>query len=212
MYRKRGRYQSAANFYERTRKAAPERADILNNEAAVYVKMDRPQQANKLLEQAVEINPNSSAIRFNQALNALHQGDLTKAKQYKNTLETMGAQKTLPHIVQGLIEAKQENWRAAEEAFDKAHTDRSQNPFAALNHGIALAKLKQYRKAEDSIRDAISIDPSLPASHRALGLLYCKLGLFEEALNILQISLQLDPSQEDLRQITNQIQRWIDET
>ncbi|MDP8243154.1 MAG: tetratricopeptide repeat protein [Candidatus Hinthialibacter antarcticus] len=211
LYIDRRRYDDAAQMLNRAHRAAPERVDITNNQAAALLYASRTDEAAALLESAIEQDGQNVTLFYNRGAAALHKGDLQTAESYYRRLNSIAPSTGERHFLDGLIKMQKDDWSAAAESLGTARSTLPSNPYIAMNYGIALARLNRPNEAEAQLREAIALDARLAPAYRALGVLFGDRGLYSQSYKLLQMSSQLDSDQPGLQEAIQRVQGWIEQ-
>lgn len=188
-----GDLEQARRLYERALALAPERPSVMNNLAAVCLKLEKYAEAKRLCERILETNPEDEVallnlgncqIKLNSAEEALvsYENALKIKPDYADAISNRG---------NALLELKRLDEALA--SYDRALAIKPDYADALYNRGNALLELKRPEEALASYDRALAIKPDYAEALYNRGNAFLRLRRLEEALASYNRALAIKP-------------------
>jgi tetratricopeptide (TPR) repeat protein len=186
-----GQFSRAAEILERANKFRD--AEALTDLGGVYLRQDRLNEAQTVLQKAIEINPDLPAAHNVLGLALLRKGELNNANsEFRESIRIQPdfseAQSNLGNLLAGEGDLKQAVFH-----FKKAIAGDPENVDAHYNLGQALAAQGSFRDALVEMQTAVRLSPKSAKLHGDLGRLLTMLGRTEEAQQHYFRALEIEP-------------------
>ena len=137
----------------------------------------------------------------------IERGDLKSAQYDMKTAKGMEPNNPLVWHLDGILQARLENFEAAIESFEKSRSlgaeDNFENNFYT---GYAYMRLKKYEEALPYLDKAIEFNDSVALVHFTKAWCLAHLNRTEEAITAVKKSLELDPNDKDAKQLLDALQ------
>ena len=132
---------------------------VLTNLGSVYLQQGRNDDARRVLDRALRINPDLSDATAFLGLLASREGDLVRAESLFRSAINMQPDFAVPHNDLASILARKGKYPEAEFHFSKAVEGDPTDPQVRHNYGILLAKTGPIDKALTQLKEAVRLDP-----------------------------------------------------
>jgi tetratricopeptide (TPR) repeat protein len=156
VYLRMNEFEKALKCLEKAQKLAPQNIERILNIADIHFEMGQVEQSQQVLQQAIDIDPDSAAVKERQAQHAIEQGHLEQAGAIMNDLPVI----------------------------DNVIRDMNNRAVAYAKNGRYADSIRLYQdtirvipKHEEDIKKAVTYN---------LCLSYVKYGELENALNVVQ--------------------------
>jgi Tfp pilus assembly protein PilF len=154
---------------------------VLTNLGSVYLQQGRNDDARRVLDRALTINPDLPDATAFLGLLALREGDTVRAESLFRSAINMQPDFAVPHNDLASILAREGKYPEAEFHFSKAVEDDPANPQVRHNYGILLAKIGPMDKALTQLKEAVRLDPRSAPFHLDLGNALVRVGFDAQA-------------------------------
>ncbi|HAH05897.1 MAG TPA: hypothetical protein DCM05_05095 [Elusimicrobia bacterium] len=126
-------------------KEAPLLADALNNQGVSMADLDRADEALRLFERALKIDPTHPGAAYNQGMLRVLTGKTTEAELISRLGEIKKAHSKdwAPGYLLGLVHLRRRDWGSAAKALDEALSSSHRNPFV-----LAAQKRVEEKRAD----------------------------------------------------------------
>jgi len=195
-----GRLEDAAHELERLLERYPESTAVINNLSVAYKRMNRTEDARRLLQGALDGGSNHPTVHVSLARVLMGQGRLQEALGHADSAINLAPMLGPAYFARGVILVRLQNHTDALQAFREATQRDSGGPEAYMNIGRLLVHLKRFGEAEDALRIAIAIAPQSAAARVELAVAYQRQGRLVEAAESLEKAVELDPEYEAARE------------
>lgn len=186
-------FQEALKNYQLSIAIAPSSVTFLN-QSGVYLYLDRNTEAIVSCEQALQLNPASSAARLNLSivLERLNRDQealkiIKQAQNYKPVLAEL-------FLVSAKIYLKSANRNAALEAFEKALNINNSLPPGWFQKGVCYTQMGKLSEAIASFSKAIELSPNYYQAYYCLGNSYNQIKKYEQAISHYQKATAIKPA------------------
>ena len=166
----------------------------LNLLGMICVNTGRPEQAVKLITQALEINPADAQAQGNLGLAYQRMGNLKLAEScFRKSIELGGKNRT---IFNSLGNVLRESGRASEavQVYESTLKVDGNYPECWSNLSQALVELGEFGAAFKAVSRALQIDPSLAEAHNQMAEIYRNIFKYDLAISAYKKSLELRPT------------------
>lgn len=168
------------------------------NSARAYVTLglmaaddNKPNQARKYLEKAVQINPDFAQAHYQLGMMALYGRDFkTAERQFKQTIVLDPFNDQACNNL-GLVYLYTKRPKEAEKMYKKALSLNPSYPDAHVNLGNLYVASKKLDQAIDEYVKALAIDPKFGAAYSNMGGAYALKGDWTEAITAVDRALEL---------------------
>ena len=171
-----GGSEPAAETFEEVLRADPENVTVMNNLAGTYVRLNRIEEAEKLLKRALKMEPDKYSTHVNMANIAVMKGQLDEALAFADTAVELAPRNGLTHRARASVLFRLGRLK---EAYQSAETVTRLNPSDIGAHqqcaDLAL-RLKDFELAIRHFGHTLEHDPKqvdalvgLARAHWALG-------------------------------------------
>jgi tetratricopeptide (TPR) repeat protein len=166
----------------------------LNLLGMICVNTGRPEEAVKLITQALEINPADAQAQGNLGLAYQRMGNLKLAESYFRKSIEIGCKTRTIFISLGNI--LRESGRASEavRVYESTLKVDGNYPECWTSLSQALVELGEFERAYQAVSRALQIDSSLPEAHNQIGEVYRKTSKYDLAISAYKTSLELCPT------------------
>ena len=189
---KLGAYQEAETFLKDKLKISKDNPEFLNVLAYIKILKGHNEDAIKILQQLLKINPNFIRGWFN--LGSAQQ----ISKKYEEALVSYGKVISLKPdhaealVNRGIAFTQLKKYKSALIDHEKAIEIKGNYYEAWLNCGIALKGLQRFKEALNSYKKAIKLKPNFYAGWLNQGTAYVKLRKFDDALRAYKKAYELN--------------------
>lgn len=187
---------------------APKEAKKAYEKATNALKKNKPDEARKELERAVELYPRYAAAWFDLGfLNERTGQDEAALKAYEASLKA-DAKFVKPYIQIAGMQVRLQKWQEASDTADRA---LKLNPFDYPNvylfHSVANYNLQKLDVAEKSAREGIKQDDlhRLPKLHHILGVILAQKSEYSDAADSMRSYLKFAPNARDANAVQGQL-------
>lgn len=197
-----GYWKNGLVLFERTLAVTRNNPLALNNLATALLERGEGDRAEKLLRDAVAVNPHYSDAHYNLGRIAETAGRNEEALSYYRTAAESAHGDPDPWINQAALLVKMGDYDASIAAATAALGVDPAAPMAYLNLGAAHAAANRPNEALAAYVSGLQADPSSAALHNNLANLLARLGTgeqLEKALHHFQQALRLDPAAAETR-------------
>lgn len=153
----------------------------------------RLQEAGRLYQQVLEIEPKSVEATYNLAWILKREGKLDEAVHYYRRAIKLQPDLAAAYNNLGNILKEQEKWQAAGECYRQAIKIQPDYLEAYNNLGNTLTEQGKLSEAVQSYRQALEIAPNFATAYNGLGIALKEQGNLQEAIAAYQQSLKLKP-------------------
>jgi tetratricopeptide (TPR) repeat protein len=142
---------------------------VLTNLGSVYLQQGRLDDAKRVLERALTINPDLPDATVFLGLQASRKGDAVRAESLFRSAINMQPDFSEPHNNLASILARQGKYPEAEFHFSKAVEGNPMDPQVRHNYGVLLANMGSLDKALTELKEAARLNPRSAQFHLDLG-------------------------------------------
>lgn len=206
-----GREDDALQAYSRAMELSPDRAEPINNLAALERERGRLDRAWELQQRAIELSPDDPVLLLNAGLLAIALGHDERAEEVLERAVELDHDSANPAraladhlLVRGQVDR---SLQLLGPAIDRFARD------AALRNtlGNAYSAAGRVEDAHESYRRAAELDPTLAEPHNGIAALLMAQGDLAGARNEVEEALRLDPSNLQAQQNLLVLQRRLSE-
>jgi tetratricopeptide (TPR) repeat protein len=170
------------------------RAHYLINEAALYLRADRPGEAVRVYREAIDADPANPRSYFYLGKAYATQGLIDESKEMMDKAVRLNpAYRPFAHLALGVALANRGDFRAAASYFEKALEADSNLGLAAFNLGLCMLNLGRPEDAEKAFTRAEILCKDDIGTLVGLARAYIGLGRYEKGLSLAQRALGVDP-------------------
>lgn len=189
-----GNLGKAHDIYKELLVDQPNNSDALHLLGVIAYQTGNFQDAVKLIDQAIEINPKVAKYYGNRG-RVLQELNATKAAVFNyDKAISIKADYAEVFYNRGSALVQLNQFQAAVASFDKAIYFRFNLAQSYCNRGVALHKLNQHLAAVASFDKAIALQPQLAAAYSNRGITFQELKKFEEAIASYDKAIALMPN------------------
>jgi tetratricopeptide (TPR) repeat protein len=142
---------------------------VLANLGSVYLQQGRLDDAKRVLERALTINPDLPDATVLLGLLSSRKGDVVRAESLFRSAINMQPNFSEPHNNLASILARQAKYPEAEFHFSKAVEGNPMDPQVRHNYGVLLANIGSLEKALTELKEAVRLNPKSAQFHLDLG-------------------------------------------
>jgi putative PEP-CTERM system TPR-repeat lipoprotein len=166
--------------------AHPDNLDAWLMKGDLERSMNHVDDANAAYKKAFELNPHDIAVNMNMASIALAVGKLDEARKYVDSMRKYSPSSPIGNYFLGLIEFRQRNYMAADEAVQRV-LKRLPNyiPAKALSGAVAF-NLGSYEQAIQQLQDVVPLYPKSIYFRKLLATALLKDGKAQQSLDTLK--------------------------
>ena len=176
-----GNFKEFFNLAKKIEKKWSKNPYVLNELAKIHQYFDLVREAEKYIDSAIKLDPNSAIFQNNRAIIMLMKGRFKQAEEsFKKALELDGKEPSIWNDY-GIFQMVLGKYEEAINAFKKAIQFNDRFVDAYINLGSIYLELNRLEEALEILKKAVDIDPESPEAWFNLGMAYKKLGYFEEA-------------------------------
>jgi Flp pilus assembly protein TadD len=132
---------------------------VLTNLGSVYLQQGRNDDAKRVLERALTINPDLPDATVFLGLLSSRKGDVVRAESLFRSAINMQPDFSEPHNNLASILARQGKYPEAEFHFSKAVESNPMDPQVRHNYGVLLANIGSLEKALTQLKEAVRLEP-----------------------------------------------------
>jgi Tfp pilus assembly protein PilF len=187
----------AAEVGEKAANTAHPDTSVLADLGGVYLKLGRLDDAKRVLEQALAIDPNLPNAALLLGMVAMREGDTARAESQYRFAIASEPDLAEPHNNLAGILARRGNYAEAVYEYEKAIQDDPANAEVRLNYSIVLAHTGALEKAAVEAREAVRLEPKSAPLHANLGDVFMKNGEEDAAEREYRTALALDQENGD---------------
>ena len=166
------RYSEAAEIYTQVAAARPKWAAIHGRLGYTHLMTNRPELASAAYRRTLELNPDSTLVRYQLARLYANEGQTDQAIGEFHKLQTR-----MPQVSEYRI-------RLADLIIEQEQQ---------IADGTALAQTARLAEAEAHLRHTIELAPQAAHSHWSLGMLYARQGRHPEAIPLFEKLIEIAP-------------------
>lgn len=201
-----GQVAAAAEELEGLLADYPDNQNLMNDLAVAYSRLQRDDEAMRLLTDALRINEDHVPTHVNLAMLLGSRRDLARALEHAEKATVLapknaGAFSTKAKILLHL--------RRPDEALASFRQSEFLDPSDPTVHsaiGLTLVQLQRWEEAIKAYEEAVRLDTRSVRDRLRLGLLYRQAGRVEDARATLRAALQIEPDNEQVRQLLQDIE------
>jgi len=149
---------------------------VLTNLGSVYLQQGRNDDARRVFDRALRINPDLPDATTFLGLLASREGDAVRAESLFRSAINMQPDFAVPHNDLASILAREGKYPEAEFHFSKAVEGDPTDPQVRHNYGVLLAKTGPMDKALRQLKEAVRLDPKSIPFHLDLGNALARVG------------------------------------
>ena len=165
---------------------------VLTNLGSVYLQQGRNDDARRVLDRALMINPDLPDATTFLGLLASREGDTVRAESLFRSAINMQPDFAVPRNDLASILAREGKYQEAEFHFSKAVEGDSTDPQVHHNYGILLARTGPMDEALTQLKEAVRLDPGSAPFHLDLGNALVRAGLDSQAEQELRVAVKQD--------------------
>ena len=188
-----GRVLEAKAAYEKILQISPLHFGALHFLGVVTFQMGSPEQAVKLIGEAIKINPNEPAAYVNRGLGRIILGKHYEALADFDRAIALKPDHVAAHQNRAISLHELKRYGDALAGFDKAIQLRPDNAQAHYNKGRTFGEMKQFEEALQSFERAIALQPGYAEAYVNRGNALVALNRLEDALASYDRALSLNP-------------------
>lgn len=192
-YKDEGDNAMAEQLFRKAIEVEPEAREPYVSLGALYISLNRFEEANRLLRTALTkaegVNP-SRIYHYLGVLNR-HTGNYPDAIQFSNMALRLEKNDLQPMINLGIVHEKLGDLKKADGIFNEAWNLGANDVDLYNNWGIVAYKLGQVDRSITLFRKGLEINPDHQESHYNLGVAYGAKGMFNEAREEMNRSMGL---------------------
>lgn len=183
-------YAQAAVAFEKSLTYMPKRASTLINLQAVYLKLNRLDEAWDLTERILSLEPNSPEAYLNGGNVLKERFEWSRARAYFDKAIALAPRYEPAWNNRGALFLQSRMFAEAEHDFKRALDLNPSNDEIHNNLGNLYLSLRNYKKAEDSYKHAVQISRSAHALFNLGSLYAAELKKFDLAISCFEEALQ----------------------
>jgi tetratricopeptide (TPR) repeat protein len=169
-------------------------AAIYNNRASAYALSGQPEKAISILNQAIELAPESAWSYHNRANIRNNQGEPDRAIPDYNQAIEIDPQFSQTYNARAVAYTKLQRYSEAFSDFAEAVRLNPKFAKAYYNRARVYLRLNQPENAISDFNEVITLDPNHPRAHNYKGAAYFSLQRFGRALSEFNQATRLDPN------------------
>ncbi len=186
-------FQDAEHSFLKSLELVPGRVSTLNNLAATQIKLKKFDEAEKNLQQVINVDETSIDLWLNLGIICLEKGQLSQAISYLERCINLD-----PHHVLGwklIAQSHDQNreFNKAISCFKKILEFNPNDLDALIGIGAILNDLQEYDASIQYHQLAIEINPNFTSGYVNMGVALSGLNKFDLALHNYSVALELDP-------------------
>ncbi len=188
-------FEEARSMLEQAKALDPKYAAVYAAEGALAVSLGRPDEATRLFERAIEMDPGTTGPQALVEMGLLHLRvlDYDKARQaFKRAIE-IDAFNGMAHAGLGSILVKEDKNEEAGQEFAVAARFAPNRPVLLANQAGLYDKLGEYEKAKSFAEQAIGVNPKCAPALNNLGLIVQHTGDPDRAMELFNRVLKNEP-------------------
>jgi tetratricopeptide (TPR) repeat protein len=208
---------------EQAREAArimPESSIIVHNLVEIYTEADMYEEAEKAVEDLIELSPESARAYVDLGVLRLKRGDLEGAKEAAEKAQSISPDLDYNYYLFGIIAWDENDLDTARVNLKKA-VEMNPRSYVFLYRLGALYRMQgELDQAIEELKKATELRPDYIAAHDELAMCYLEKGFLVHALAELKLVVNLDPSDSrsmyniacvySLRNNTESALRWLE--
>lgn len=171
-----GDFPRAAEAGEKAANTAHPDTSVLTDLGSVYLKLGRLDDAKRVLQQALTINPDLSIPALLLGMIAMREGDTLEAEAQYRTAIDIQPDLAEPHNNLAGILARRGSFAEAAYEYEKAIQGDPANAQIRQNYSVLLAHTGALSQAEVEAREAVRLEPKSAQLHANLGDVLMKSG------------------------------------
>lgn len=189
-------FQEASKDFETALKAKPGDLEATYGLIASNLFANNIKEAQKLLTDALAVNPDYAGFLLAQAIISIKKDDLDNALLYLDKAAEQNNKSFEEQIIlnRGSLKVKKEDYEGALADFNKLLTINPSNVGAYSNIGILYYKQEKYKEAITNFNQALEIEPTNTIALYNRGMCYYKQSLKLEACSDFHTSCRLNNS------------------
>ena len=195
----RGRTDEAAQLFETLLELEPDSANVMNNLSVAYLRLGRLDDAEHILNQALQVEGGHYAIHDSLARVLLAKGEshaaLAHAEEATRLAPTIGR----AAFTKGFTLTRLGRYEEALQTFQQVARLDARNPNVHVNIGQLLGHFERWDDAVEAFKHAVAYRPQCVETRYDLGMAYSRAGRFEESFDTFQNTLELDPDNERVK-------------
>ena len=188
-----GRLLEAKAGYEKILQINPLHFGAQHFLGVVAFQMGSPEQAVKLIGEAIELNPNEPAAHVNRGLGLIVLGKHDEALADFDRAITLKPDHVAAHQNRAISLHGLKRYADALAGFDKAIHLRPDNAQIHYNKGKTFGEMNEFEKALQSFDRAVALQPGYAEAHSNRGNALAGLNRLEDALASYDKALSLNP-------------------
>lgn len=189
-----GRQDKALEFIEIAEKLYPNNSGVHRSKGAFLEKLDRLQEAEKELQEALRLNPKDSENHKNMGSVLSRLGQTTEALKYYTQAVELDPQCAEAYYEMGNVFMELEpGGNKAVSAFEKALQIQPDFVRARVNYGNLLLELNRPDAAEAQLRRAVALEPYNEMTRFNYGFVLHQLGKRTQAAVQFRTAMRLKP-------------------
>ena len=164
----------------------------LTNLGSVYLQQGRNDDARRVLDRALVINPGLPEVVTFLGLLASREGNAVRAESLFRSAINLQPDFAVPHNDLASILAREGRYSEAEFHFSKAVEGDPANPQVRHNYGVLLAKTGPMDKALTQLKEAVRLDPGSTLFRLDLGNALVRVGFDSQAEQEYRAAIEQD--------------------
>ena len=186
-------FQDAEHSFLKSLELLPGRVSTLNNLAATQIKLKKFDEAEKNLQQVINVDETSIDIWLNLGIICLEKGQLTQAISYLERCINLDPYHVLGWKLIAQSHDQNREFNKAISCFKKILEFNPNDLDALIAIGAILTDLQEYDASIQYHQLAIEINPNFTSGYVNMGVALSGLNKFDLALHNYSIALELDP-------------------
>jgi len=186
-------FQDAEHSFLKSLELLPGRVSTLNNLAATQIKLKKFDEAEKNLQQVINVDETSIDLWLNLGIICLEKGQLTQAISYFERCINLDPYHVLGWKLIAQSHDQNREFNKAISCFKKILEFNPNDLDALISIGAILNDLQEYDASIQYHQLAIEINPNFTSGYVNMGVALSGLNKFDLALHNYSIALELDP-------------------
>lgn len=190
------RYNHALIAYNRARSLNPSDVELLLETASVEVLLNKFDDAEKTLGEALQLSDNHTQIYYDFGLLYKNKGNFKSAIEYFNKMLRLEPNSLDALFQIGVCYESLRNYKKALSLYESYLNIDPECPFGWYNKAVVLEKLKMYEIALDSYQFSIALNSDFYDAWFNYANLLADLDRFHDAIEAFQQVIRIEPKDE----------------